>query len=410
MHIRSLSLRQFRTYARLEMDFPPAPILLLGANAQGKTSLLEALAYLALGSSPLTHIDRQLLHWQAVASGMPFAQVKAVVVKKERTETLEIVLQLSQTTNGSPPRLFKRIRVNDRTVKRSELAGYLNVVLFLPEDVTLVGGPPADRRRHLDNLLSQVYPEYIEAQNSYTQTLSRCNALLRYLRDEGGDPAQLAPLEQVLAETGVTVSLYRRRVLAALSLHADQFYQKLTGGQAWLQLQYEPNFDPLAPPALDYQLGLLPQESPLPPVDVETLQEIFRTTLVKHRRRAIQRGVTGIGPQRDEMRFFSQEVDLGIFGSRGQQRSAVLALRLAELQWLQEETGETPVLLLDEVLAELDRDRRNYLLRLLDGVEQTILTTTDMEMFPAFFREKVLTFRVAGGIIRAVSSMSAPGD
>ena len=203
MYIRSLSLRQFRTYARLELDLPPAPILLLGANAQGKTSLLEALAYLALGSSPLTHIDRHLLHWQAVDSGMPFAQVKAVVVKKERTETLEIVLQLSQTTNGSAPRLSKRIQINGHTVNRSELAGHLNVVLFLPEDVTLVGGPPADRRQHLDDLLSQVYPEYIAAQGTYSKTLSQRNALLRYLRDEGGDPEQLAPLEKILAETGV---------------------------------------------------------------------------------------------------------------------------------------------------------------------------------------------------------------
>jgi DNA replication and repair protein RecF len=398
MHVKSLSLRHFRTYARLELDFPAAPILVLGANAQGKTSLLEAIAYLALGSSPLTSTDRHLIHWQAVDNGMPFAQVSAEVVKKERTETLDIVLQLSQSSNGRT-RLSKRIRVDERTVRRSDLAGHLNVVLFLPEDVRLVGGPPSGRRRHLDDLLSQVYPEYVEANRKYGSALSRRNALLRYLRDEGGDPAQLAPLEQVLAETGVTVSLYRRRVLAALTLHADQYHQELTGGNAWLQLQYEPNFDPLAPPALDYQMGLLPGEDPVPPVDVEELREAYRATLIRNRSKAIQRGVTRMGPQRDEIRFLSQEVDLGIFGSRGQQRTAVLALRLAELRWLQEETGESPVLLLDEVLAELDRERRAYLLDLLGGVEQTILSTTDAEMFPPSFRERTLLLRVAGGIV-----------
>ncbi len=401
MHVKSLSLRHFRTYARLEIDFPAASILVLGANAQGKTSLLEAIAYLALGSSPLTSTDRHLIHWQAVDNGMPFAQVSAEVVKKERTETLDIVLQLSQSSNGRS-RLSKRIRVNERTVRRSDLAGHLNVVLFLPEDVRLVGGPPAGRRRHLDDLLSQVYPEYVEANHKYGSALSRRNALLRYLRDEGGDPAQLAPLEQVLAETGVTVSFYRRRVLAALTLHADRYHQELTGGNAWLQLQYEPNFDPLAPPALDYQMGLLPGEDPVPPVDVEELREAYRATLVRNRSRAIQRGVTRMGPQRDEIRFLSQEVDLGTFGSRGQQRTAVLALRLAELRWLQEETGEAPVLLLDEVLAELDRERRAYLLDLLGGVEQTILSTTDAEMFPASFRERTLLLRVAGGIVSEV--------
>jgi DNA replication and repair protein RecF len=398
MHVKSLSLRHFRTYTRLEIDFPAAPILVLGANAQGKTSLLEAIAYLALGSSPLTSTDRHLIHWQAVDNGMPFAQVSAEVVKKERTETIDIVLQLSQSSNGRT-RLSKRIRVDERTIRRSDLAGHLNVVLFLPEDVRLVGGPPSGRRRHLDDLLSQVYPEYVEANHKYGSALSRRNALLRYLRDEGGDPAQLAPLEQVLAETGVTVSLYRRRVLAALTLHADRYHQELTGGHAWLQLQYEPNFDPLAPPALDYQLGLLPGEDPVPPVDVEELREAYRATLVRNRSRAIQRGVTRMGPQRDEIRFLSQEVDLGIFGSRGQQRTAVLALRLAELRWLQEETGESPVLLLDEVLAELDRERRAYLLDLLGGVEQTILSTTDAEMFPPSFRERTLLLRVAGGIV-----------
>jgi DNA replication and repair protein RecF len=137
-------------------------------------------------------------------------------------------------------------------------------------------------------------------------------------------------------------------------------------------------------------------------VDAEALKKGFRRKLVQNRRRAIQRGVTRIGPQRDELRFLSQEVDLGTFGSRGQQRSAVLALRLAELQWLKEETGEAPVLLLDEVLAELDQERRSYLLGLLDQVEQTILSTTDAEMFPETFREKTLSLRVTGGIITRV--------
>jgi DNA replication and repair protein RecF len=398
MHVRSLSLRHFRTYTRLELDFPAAPILLLGANAQGKTSLLEAIAYLALGSSPLTHTDQHLIHWSAVESGLPFAQVEAEIVKQDRTERIEIVLQLSQNTNGHT-RLSKRVRIDERSVRISDLTGHLNVVLFLPEDVRLVGGPPAGRRRHLDTLLSQVYPEYVDAQSKYRTALSRRNALLRYLRDEGGDPAQLEPLEAILAETGVTLSLYRRQVVAALSLHADQFYQELTGGAAWLQLKYEPNFDPLAPPALDYQLGLLPREDPVPPVDVDALQRSYRQKLAQNRRRAIERGVTRMGPQRDEIRFLSKEVDLGTFGSRGQQRSAVLALRLAELRWLKEETGEAPVLLLDEVLAELDRERRAYLLDLLGQVEQTILSTTDAEMFPQIFRDKTLMLRVAGGII-----------
>jgi DNA replication and repair protein RecF len=405
MYVRSLSLRHFRTYARLELDFPAAPILLLGANAQGKTSLLEAIAYLALGSSPLTHVERHLIHWSAVETGMPFAQVQAEVVREDRSDTIEIALEQTQLSNGRS-RLRKRIRVNGKTLKRSELAGHLNVVLFLPEDVGLVGGPPSGRRRHLNDLLSQVHADYVEAYDKYRSALSRRNALLRHLRDDGGDPSQLEPLEGILATTGVTVSLHRRRLVAALSLHVDRFHQELTGGKAWLQLQYEPNFDPLQPPAIDYQLGLLPQETPTAPVDEGQLREAYRASLVRNRRRAIRRGATVLGPHRDEVRFISQGVDLGTFGSRGQQRTAVLAVRLAELQWLSHETGESPVLLLDEVLAELDRERRRYLLALLGEVEQTIMATTDAEMFPATFREGTYTLRVNEGIITPVDEGS----
>ncbi len=400
MHVRSLSLRQFRIYNRLELDLPSASVLLLGANAQGKTSLLEAIAYLAMGHSPLTHVEQHLIHWHAVEAGMPFAHLEGEIVRRDRVEYIEIALELKPLSNGSA-RLQKSIKVNHSAVRRSDLAGHLNVVLFLPEDVELVSGSPSGRRRHLDDLLSQVYPEYVDHLSEYQTALSRRNALLRHLRDYGGDPAQLEPLEEVLSTAGVAISLYRRRVVGALNFHADRLHQDLTGGVAWLQMHYQPNFDPLRPPELDYQMGLLPDLAEAP-VDEGELVDAYRMALERNRSRAIDRGVTSVGPHRDEMRFLSQGVDMGTFGSRGQQRTAVLALRLAELRWLEQETGETPVLLLDEVLAELDRARRGYLLNLLGDVEQTILATTDAEMFPASFRERTRTLQVAGGIITPV--------
>ncbi len=398
MYIQSLSLRHFRTYARLELDLPAAPILLLGDNAQGKTSLLEAIAYLALGRSPLTPTDQHLIHWNAAESGLPFAHLEAQLVKQGRVEQLEIAMERSAQANGNA-RTSKRVRIDRRVVRRADLAGHLNVVLFLPEDVGLIGGPPALRRRDLDDLLSQVYPAYVDCLDSYQQTLTRCNALLRHLRDDGGDPAQIEPLEDLLARHGVALSLYRRRVIAALSFQADRIHQDLTGGQAWLQLTYQPNFDPLQPPALDYQLGLLPQAAAESPVDVDALQGAYREMLHRRRKEAVARGMILLGPHRDELRFISLGVDLGTFGSRGQQRTTVLALRMAQLRWLQQETGETPVLLLDEVLAELDRKRRGYLLETLHTMEQTIMATTDAELFPAAFRERALVLEVSGGII-----------
>ncbi len=398
MHIRSLSLRQFRTYNRLELDLPAAPILLLGANAQGKTSLLEAIAYLALGHSPLTHMDRHLIHWNSVQTNMPYAHLSADVKHRERVEEIEIALQHRALSNGQS-RLEKRIKVDQRAIRRADLAGHLNVVMFMPEDVDLVCGAPVGRRRHLDDLLSQVYPAYIEALSQYQSALSRRNALLRHLRGRGGDKRQLAPLEEALAQTGVTISLYRRQAVGALTFFADRLHQDLTGGTAWLQLQYQPDFDPLKPPAIDYQIGLLPQVMAEPPVDEAALRKAYLAALDSRRRQEIERGMTLVGPHRDEFRFISAGMDVGIFGSRGQQRTAVLALRLAELRWLEHVTRESPVLLLDEVLAELDRARRGYLLGLLGEVEQTILATTDAEMFPEEFRQKTLRLQVKGGII-----------
>lgn len=398
MHIRSLSLRQFRTYNRLELDLPAAPILLLGANAQGKTSLLEAMAFLALGSSPLTTADQHVIHWNAAEAELPFAHIRAEVVRSDRMETLEIALERKHMSNGSW-RMQKSIRIDQRAVRRADLAGHLNIVLFLPGDLALVHGAPSARRRYLDNLLSQVYPTYIDVHSAYQNAVSRRNALLRHLREHGGDPLQLEPLEERIVRSGVTVSLYRKRVLHELTVQIDRLHRDLTGGKEWLQLQYEPSFDPVRPPAVTAHLGALPEVPPEEAADIEALYEAYRRALAQRRQIEIQRGVTLVGPHRDEVRFISNERDVGTFGSRGQQRAAVLALHLAELHWLEVVTGESPVLLLDEVLAELDRARRSYLLELLNGVEQTVLATTDAEMFPQSFRDRVTTYEVAEGII-----------
>ncbi|MGC9467227.1 MAG: DNA replication/repair protein RecF [Anaerolineae bacterium] len=403
MHIRSLSLRQFRTYNRLELALPPAPILLLGANAQGKTSLLEAIAFLAMGSSPLTSVDQHVIRWKAAEADMPFAHLKADVVRGDKVESLEIAVERKSLSNGHH-RMHKSFRIDQRSVRRSDLAGHLNVVLFLPEDLALIHGSPSGRRRYLDNLLSQVYPTYVEVYTVYRKAVSRRNALLRHLRERGGDPLQLLPLEERIVRSGVTVSLYRVQVIREITAKIARLHQELTGGKAWLQLHYEPSFDALRSPEPTNEVAPVTDGEEMPKVDVEALYDAYRQALAGRRRREIQRGMTLIGPHRDEVRFISNGRDIGIFGSRGEQRTAALALHLAELRWLEEVTGQSPVLLLDEVLAELDRNRRSYLLELLGGVEQTILATTDAEMFPESFRKRTTTFQVSEGVITQVHS------
>jgi DNA replication and repair protein RecF len=405
MHIRRLNLRHFRTYEHLELELPSKPVLLLGANAQGKTSLLEAIAYLALGRSPLTHRDHHLIHWHAVESAMPFAHLQAQVVHPEREEVLEIALEWRKLSNGQR-RTQKQIKIDQRSVRLSDLAGHLNVVCFLPEDLTLVTGSPSERRRYLDDLLSQVYSTYVEVHSAYRSAVSRRNALLRHMREHGSDPLQLVPLEEKLVRMGVTVSMYRRRVIRELTAHVNQLHQEMTGEGAWLQLAYQPNFEALQPPNINLETGELPSGEDESSLDVESLYDAYRASFQSHRQEELARGLTIVGPHRDEFSFVSNGRDVGTFGSRGQQRTAVLALRLAELRWLQQATGESPVLLMDEVLAELDRARRGYLLNLLEDVEQTILTTTDAELFPSRFREKAAIYRVAGGDV----SPASPSD
>jgi DNA replication and repair protein RecF len=425
MRIRYLSLINFRNYARLELTLPEQPLLYHGGNAQGKTSLLEAIYLLASGSSPLASSDRQLIRWQSEAEGLPYARVWAELERHDRSLELEIALEKHALANGTT-RLQKSIRIDRSQKPQSDLSGKLNAVLFTPGDVDLVAGSPSGRRRYLNDALCQVDGLYSRALSRYTDALRQRNATLRHVRDKGGEPAQLAPFEKVLARNGVIIAGRRRTFIDDLSARVKRIHLSLTGGVEWLRLDYQPNFDAPTARALGYQLGMdlqraAPNSSqaasedldekirrPLPDSGSEKLVEAYQKMLVERRREEIARGLTAFGPHRDEVRFTAgspalgtHEVDLGIYGSRGQQRTAVLSLKLAELEWMQEETRETPVLLLDEVLAELDQSRRAYLLESVKGVEQAILTATDPEMFSTDFLERAAVWRVKGGIVQS---------
>jgi len=407
MRIRHLSLTNFRNYARLELTLPEQPLLLYGANAQGKTSLLEAIYLLATGSSPLTPLDRQIVRWEAEAQGLAYARVWAEIARRDRIQEIEVILEKKPLTNGTV-RLQKTIRIDRARKRRADLAGLLNAVLFMPQDVELVAGSPATRRRYLDDTLCQIDGTYCDALESYTQALRERNAALRHLRDEGGDRSQLAPFEETLSRQGVVITNHRRDTVTDLSLRAGRIHKQLTGDLEWLRLDYQPSFDPASPPQLEYQMKMEEGAGPTPPpgVAAQDLVEAMRRTLVSQREAEIRRGATLIGPHRDEIRFVAgspahgtHEVDLGTFGSRGQQRTAVLSVKLAELAWMKEKTKEAPVLLLDEVMAELDATRRGYLLAQVNDVEQALLTATDPEMFSIAFREQAALWEVRVGIV-----------
>lgn len=396
MVVRHLSLTNFRLYARLELDLPPGLIVVQGDNAQGKTSLLEALYFLATSHSPHSSTDRQVIRWGAEEEGpYPYAVLKASVERRDGAHLIEMALQ-----RGELNRLRKEIRI-DRASKRGiDLVGQLAVVLFLPGDVELVSGAPALRRDFLDAALSQIDVDYVRALDQYTRALTQRNALLRQAQERALDPDELAIWDDQLIPAGVEIATRRRKAVAELTRFALPIHRELSNGLEYLQITYQPNFDPAKPSTLNapYQVGI---DDSRPPkgVDQGDLRAAFQNALSGRRREEIARGMTLVGPHRDEVRFIANSMDLGDFGSRGQQRTAVLALKLAQVEWMREQTREEPVLLLDEVLAELDPHRRRCLLSRIDASHQTIVTTTDVNRLEQSFIQGAAVLSVHGGVV-----------
>jgi DNA replication and repair protein RecF len=396
MHLQHLSLTNFRNYRRLELSIPSGPILLHGANAQGKTSVLEAVYYLATSRSPWTVTDKQLLNWNAQNEILPFVKISAEIGNARRPATrIDITLIKDPNENA---RFKKEIRVNGVPRRAIELLGEITVVMFLPQDLAIIEGAPADRRRYLNVTLSQTDPEYVRALHTYEKTLVQRNALLRRIDKRQAGPSELAFWDDQLIACGSVIIAGRQRLLRELETQAQQVHADLTGRAETLELQYQPSFTPTANTSgqMSFDVPGLDLHRQLDPKEIEPQ---FRAALAEHQREEIQRGITLVGPQRDELRFTVNGYDLGLYGSRGQARTAVMAIKLAELDWMHAAIGEWPVLLLDEFIAELDNERRAYLLERINGATQSILTTTEPDIFTKDFLDKAAVWKVHAGQI-----------
>jgi DNA replication and repair protein RecF len=410
MRIEHLSLTNFRNYARLELDFPGHTVLLQGDNAQGKTNLLEAIYYLATTRSPYAGIEHELVNWLAEDQDLPHARLVAQVRKGDSSLRIEITLVRTQSSQANSPSYRKHIKVNGVNKRALDLVGQVNVVLFLPEDIDLVAGSPSGRRRYLDATLCQIDPRYCRTLQKYNRVLTQRNHLLRTLREREGDRDQLLFWDRSLVENGAYLVARRQDVIGELDRLVQAIHLELTGQKERLRLRYEPSFDPSCPPPSDYQLSLelaLPSESGIhqPETNLSQVAEAFRAQLHEIRRREILQGMTLIGPHRDDLRFLVGGIDLTIYGSRGQQRTTALALKLAEVELIGQEVGEQPILLLDDVMSELDDARRGYLMQMIDGAQQAILTTTDLKAYSTEFLAEVTLLRVREGRIEEMADI-----
>ena len=411
MHIAHLSLTNFRNYRRFESELPPGDLILVGRNAQGKTSLLEAIHYLAGASSPHASSDRQLINWLAVRTdSQPFLKIVAEVNAADGLRKVDIRLELDEIGSTRDLRLRKSVYINGLKKRVGDLSGVVNAVLFLPQDMALVEGSPSARRRYLDATICQVDPVYCLALTEYGKVLSQRNALLKLFQERksngalsASDEGQLVFWDGQLCQHGAILIARRARALEEIELHATPVHRDLTEGAEHLRLAYQPAYDPVEPQGEQMTLGL---DVPVKRARVaqEEISVGMQARLQELRVDEVARGMTLIGPHRDELRFVASGVDLGIYGSRGQGRTAVLSLKLAEMAWMRDRSGEWPILLLDEVLAELDLARRHDLLQRINGVEQVLMTTTDIGLFGDEFRQKSNIWEVTAGTVSSIAN------
>jgi DNA replication and repair protein RecF len=387
------------------MDVPRRLLLFVGGNAQGKTSLLEAVYYLAVFSSFHTPNDRQLINFIASGEKLAVARLVAQYQRQEKSHRLEVRI-IQETEGFGVPRLRKEILLDGVKQSQQNCIGHFNAVIFLPQMIQMIDGAPELRRRYLNLTLAQAIPGYGQVLSRFNQAITQRNALLKQLAERGGDRNQLDYWDDLLSETGSYLIKARTMALDELERIAGQMHHQLTKGQEILRFVYKPAFDPQNDSDSQYAL---PLSTPVnrSGIERETICERFRERLLAIRQEEILRGVTTIGPHRDDIRFLSNGVDLGEYGSRGQMRSTLLSLKLAEVDWLKEKTGQSPVLLLDEILAELDTQRREDLMEYLEDSEQALLTTTDFSQFSPHFIENCTKLKVQTGQVSPWNAVSS---
>jgi len=408
MFLKHLSLTNFRNFTRLDVDLPQRVVVLVGANAQGKTSILEAIYFLAAFTSFQTHADRQIVNFtEAKNNSLTVTRLIAEYQRARSKHRLEARLILEPTGVVNSQRLRKEVLLDGVKKPVSDVIGHFNAVIFVPQMSQIIEGAPEDRRRYLNLALAQSTPSYARVLSEYNQALTQRNALLKSLWERGGSgdkrstpysgsADQLEVWDDTLTRLGSQIILWRIEALQQIERIASRVHHELTHGAEILRLAYEPAFDPLPKPngQLGLKINTIVDRSGL---DLKEIQEGFRASLSALRSVEIARGVTTIGPHRDEIRFLANDIDLGNYGSRGQVRTALLSLKLAEVNWMRDRTGEWPVILLDEVMAELDLQRRGDLLKYVGETEQVLLTTTDLNLFTPEFADKAEIWRVEGG-------------
>lgn len=358
MKIKSLYLHNFRNYGLCGLQFPAMVNIFYGKNAQGKTNLLEAIFYAAFAMSHRTFQEDDLF-----GAGRREMAVKVDFTSFDSDYEIKIK---RYEQNG---RIKKELLLDNVNIKAKEHYGTLNTVMFSPEDLQLIKGEPQLRRRFFDMQIAQTDKAYYELLVKYNRLLQQRNRLLKEIRDTNGDKSQLKLWNNELSASAARIIKKRLAALKELLVIVSGIYASIAGGSESMLINY----------ALKTSNDFILQQSDK---SENEWQDFYIKELSERQALDIMRGNTSVGPHRDDLFFYVSGKLLKSFGSQGQQRSAALALKLAQLEYVKNNTCEYPVLLLDDVMSELDSERRMHLLKFIDGKVQTFVTVNDKHLIP----------------------------
>ena len=374
MRIEELKLKNFRNYQDIFLKINRDNVILVGSNAQGKTNLLESIYYLATGSTPRYAKDRDLINWNS-----SFFNISAIIENKWQRKT-EIELEYA---NGK-----KIVKINGvKKNKLQELLGNLNVVMFTPDDLKLIKGSPSDRRGFLNKEISQLSSQYFYYLAQYNKVVEQRNTVLKsYAQSKSNSQLELLSIwDNQLIYYGVKIISIRIKFIANISQFASEYHHRISSEEEKLALEYQCN------------IGHFTSES-----DVKEIEKLFYDKLVGARKEELARYSTVVGPHRDDLLFLINEKEIKNYGSQGQQRSAVLSLKLAQIKLFKEKTDTYPVLLLDDVMSELDQQRRKILLEYTSNNVQTFISTTHLHSFSDSLISNAQVIEVKNGFLAPV--------
>ena len=368
MHLENIELKNFRNYETASLSFSPSINVLIGENAQGKTNLVESIYFLAMSRSHRSSRDRELIRWDS-----DFAKVNGQLIKKSHSVPLEIVL-------SKRGKIAKMNHLEQR--KLSDYIGQLNVILFAPEDLSLVKGSPSVRRRFIDMELGQMNKIYLHHLSQYQRILKQRNQFLKKAKyDRKHDALYLDVLTEHLATEGAEVLYHRYRFVEQLTKWAQEVQADISNSKEELQIRYKTT------------------SNSSEEMTKEELFDQLKKEYEKSREQEIDQGTTTLGPHRDDLIFYVNERNVQTYGSQGQQRTTALSLKLAEIELMYEMTGEYPILLLDDVLSELDDSRQTHLLNAIQNKVQTFITTTSLDGVQMDLLQNPRIFNVDNGEI-----------